>query len=132
MPNRAISGEPMETDDILILREPVTPKALKLRVQLHGDMVKFVVDVERGVVALGGELHSDAEATLIEDGSRPAHLWGANYHPGLGPEECIRFTSLINIRPRQGNLSMEVEDATLRARIADIVHRLVGRGEALA
>lgn len=121
----------MEADDILILRTPVTPEALELRVRLLGDMVKFVVDVERGILALGGELHSDGEAMLIQDGSRPADLWGGNYHPGLGPEECIRFTSLINIRPRQGNLSMEIGDAALRSRIAGIVHRLVGRGEAL-
>jgi len=26
------------------------------------DMVKFVADIERGVVAPGGELHADAEA----------------------------------------------------------------------
>jgi len=31
-----------------------------------GDMVKAVVDVERGVMAVSGELHSDEEALLLD------------------------------------------------------------------
>jgi hypothetical protein len=38
---------------------------------MFGNMVKAVVDVEKEVIALDGELHSDLEALLIEDGSRP-------------------------------------------------------------
>lgn len=71
------------------------------------DMVKYVVDVRRSVVAVGGELHADGERLLLEAGSRQQDLWGANYYPGLGPERCIEYTALINIRPSQGNLSME-------------------------
>jgi len=73
-------------------------------------MVKFVVDVERAIAAVGGELHSDAKALLLESGSRQEHLWGANYLPGSGPEKSIEFTSLINIRPAQDNPGMEVSD----------------------
>lgn len=32
------------------------------------DMVKLVVDVRREVVAVGGELHADAEHLLLEQG----------------------------------------------------------------
>src|SRR5207249_11040726 len=32
-----------------------------------GDMVKGVVDVGRGIMAIGGELHADEEAMLIAD-----------------------------------------------------------------
>jgi len=38
------------------------------------DMVKFVVDVERRIAAVGGELHSDAEALLLEHGSAQESL----------------------------------------------------------
>ena len=58
-------------------------------------MVKYVVDVERGVVAIGGELHADAEQVLLEQGSRQADLWGANYYPGRGREGCIGTFALI-------------------------------------
>lgn len=95
------------------------------------DMVKFVVDVEREVLALGGELHVDAEAILLERGSRQESLWGANYRPGRGESECIEYNSLINIRPAQDNLAMLVQDPVRRERIRKIVFALIGRGEPL-
>lgn len=96
-----------------------------------GDMVKLVVDVRREVVAVGGELHADAEQLLLEQGSRQADLWGANYYPGCGAENCLEYTALINIRPSQGNPAMEVQDAETQQSIRSIVSRLVGDGEAL-
>ncbi|MBI1876498.1 MAG: hypothetical protein HYZ58_08450 [Acidobacteria bacterium] len=94
-------------------------------------MVKLVVDVRRCVVAVGGELHADAEALLLEQGSQQADLWGANYYPGLGADRCIEYTALINIRPSRGNRSMQVQDVAVRDAIRSIVNDLVGRGEAL-
>jgi hypothetical protein len=91
-----------------------------------------VVDVERAVVAVGGELHADAEALLMSEGSRQSDLWGANYYPGRGEAECIEYTALMNIRPAQNNPSMEVQDPGLRHRIRDITHRLIGRGGPLS
>jgi len=95
------------------------------------DMVKYVVDLERGIAAVGGELHADAEQLLLEDGSRQEDLWGANYYPGRGPAECIEFTALINIRPSRGNRSMEIEDSDVCDRVRDLTYRLIGRGEVL-
>jgi Protein of unknown function (DUF5674) len=37
--------------------------------ELYGDMVKAVVDVKKGIMAAGGELHADDEAFLLERGS---------------------------------------------------------------
>ena len=96
-----------------------------------GDMVKLVVDVRRRVIAIGGELHADAEALLLEQGSRQNDLWGANYMPGAGPEHCLELTALINIRPGQGNRSMVVQDEQIAAKMRDVVAELVGRGEPL-
>lgn len=118
--------------DIVVLTERIAPEALKeLVARFFEDMVKYVVDVERGVAAVGGELHADAEAVLLEDGSRHEHLWGANYYPGRGPDGCIEFTSLINIRPSQGNPSMEIQSEEARTRVREITFALLGRGEAL-
>jgi hypothetical protein len=118
--------------DILILDSRVAPAHLEALVERwFGDMVKIVVDVQRGVIAIGGELHADAEERLLDNGSRQADLWGANYYPGLGPDECIEYTALINIRPSQGNPAMEIGDPNIRARIQQVVFALVGRGEEL-
>ena len=123
----------MAIPDIVFLEgEPVPPKTLRELVgRFFEDMVKYVVDVERGVVAVGGELHSDAEAILLERGSRQEALWGANYYPGLGPDDCIEFTSLINIRPSHGNRSMVIEDSDLQDRVRKITFRLIGKGDPL-
>jgi hypothetical protein len=121
-----------EVPDVVLLDQPIDPAALRTLVERHfEDMVKYVVDIERGIAAVGGELHADEEAVLLEHGSRQEHLWGANYYPGRGPEECIEYTSLINIRPASGNCSMVVESEPIRARIRDITFALIGRGEVL-
>ncbi|MCG6925567.1 MAG: DUF5674 family protein [Acidobacteria bacterium] len=108
------------------------PARLRRLVAAHfEDMVKYVVDVERAVAAVGGELHADEEALLLEHGSRQEDLWGANYYPGRGPEDCIEYTSLINIRPAQGNRGMFIEDELLRERVREVTFALIGRGEPL-
>lgn len=90
-----------------------------------GDMVKAVVDVARGVMAVSGELHADEEALLLEDGSRQNDLWGINLYPGeLGPD-WIEFDSMINVRPSQNNRSRGVDDEVTRTTIRRIVDRLV-------
>jgi uncharacterized protein DUF5674 len=117
---------------IVIVRDRMPRDELARLVRLlFGDMVKFVVDIERGIAAVGGELHADAEATLLENGSRQEDLWGANYYPGTGPEGCLEYTSLINIRPSAGNPSMEIADAAIRERVRDIAFALIGEGDAL-
>jgi hypothetical protein len=118
--------------EIVLLRAPADRGELRRLVSLvFGDMVKYVVDVERGVIALGGELHADAEALLLADGSAQADLWGANYYPGQGEDSCIEYTSLINISPARGNRGMEVLDPAIRQRIRELTLAFVGRGEEL-
>jgi hypothetical protein len=90
-----------------------------------GDMVKAVVDVARGIMAIGGELHADEEASLLDDGSRQADLWGINLYPGASGDDWIEFDSMVNIRPSQGNTSRDVEDEQLREVIRRIVAGLV-------
>jgi hypothetical protein len=91
-----------------------------------GDLVKAVVDVERGIMAASAELHSDEEAALLDDGSRQADLWGINLYPAdYGDEKWLEFDSMINVRPSQGNRSRSVEDPALRERIVTVVGALV-------
>jgi hypothetical protein len=118
--------------EIVIVDRPIDPGVLRQLVERHfEDMVKFVVDVERRVAAVGGELHADEEALLLDDGSRQEDLWGANYYPGRGETGCIEYTSLINIRPARANRSMVIENAALRERVRDLALGLIGRGEPL-
>jgi hypothetical protein len=113
---------------IQVLNAPITLKELRrLATDQFGDFVKAVVDVGRSVMAIGGELHADEEAALLEEGARQADLWGINLYPDLPAAEMIEFDSMINIRPSQSNRSRGVEDPATRRQIQVIVERLVGR-----
>lgn len=92
-----------------------------------GDMVKAVVDVSAGIMAVDGELHADQEALLIEQGSRQRDLWGINLYPGIEGPEWLEYDSMINLRPASGNRTRGVEDPALRERIRSIVEGLVTR-----
>ncbi|TSC59838.1 MAG: hypothetical protein LiPW15_506 [Parcubacteria group bacterium LiPW_15] len=87
----------------------------------YGEMVKGVVDVEREILAMGGEYHMDANVVLIENGSKGSDIWGFNWYFDKDGDERIEYISLINIRPGQGNRAMEVQDADLRDRMKNII-----------
>lgn len=90
-----------------------------------GDMVKAVVDIRRGIMAIGGELHSDEEALLLDEGSAKADLWGINLYPEESGDAWIDFDSMINVRPSQGNRSRTVEDPGAQEHIRRVVTSLV-------
>jgi hypothetical protein len=109
-----------------IITRPITRAELAaIAVERFVGLVKAVVDAARGIMAIGGELHADEEAILLEQGSRQEDLWGINLYPGKQPDEWIEFDSLINVRPLRGNRSRNVEDPEVRAKIVEIVGRIV-------
>jgi hypothetical protein len=116
---------------ILVASRMERRELARLVSRYFGDMVKYVVDVRRRVAAVGGELHADGERLLLDQGSSQVDLWGANYYPGLGTERCIEYTALINIRPSQGNRSMEIQDASTRELVREITFEFIGAGESL-
>lgn len=89
------------------------------------DMIKGVVDVERELLAVNADLHSDLEALLLEDGSKQEALWGINLYPDLEGDDRIEFDSLINIRPLQGNRSRGVEDPDVQNKIRNVVKKWI-------
>jgi hypothetical protein len=88
---------------------------------LEGGLVKGVVDVARGILALDADMHADLEQYLLEHGSLRENLWGINLYPGLARTDWLEFDSMINIRPRQGNRSRTVEDPVLQQKIRELV-----------
>jgi hypothetical protein len=116
----------MSPADPRIIRSLVSRAELgELAHARFGDMVKAVVDVSRGIMAAGGELHSDEEALLLDDGSHQRDLWGINLYPDETGQDWVEFDSMINVRPSQGNRSRGVEDGATRQAILAVVERLV-------
>lgn len=92
----------------------------------YGELVKAVVDVEQEIMAVGGEMHADEEAALIEQaGSKREHTWGINLYPQKQKEERIIFDSIINIKPAFGNSSRDVEDPAVKEKIKAIIQKLI-------
>lgn len=117
----------MPPDEIEVIRESVALVHLgELAASGFGSLVKAVVDIDTEIMAIGGEMHADEEAVLLDLGSRQADLWGINLYPSeYGESDWIEFDSMINIRPRQGNRSRGVDDPTTQEKIAAIVAHLV-------
>jgi len=94
--------------------------------KMFGGLVKAVVDVEKEIMAVDAELHSDLEGFLLEKGSEQINLWGINIYSDLvGGQDWVEFDSMINIRPFHGNRSRGVENQKLRKKIITIVNKLV-------
>ena len=110
---------------------PLTPISLadlrEMSAARFGDLVKAVVDLERRLMVVDAEMHSDEEAELLSDGSRQQDLWGINLYPDLPEADWLEFDSMINLRPSLGNRSRSVDDLAMRERISEIVRSLVQR-----
>ena len=109
-----------------IINQAISRKILADMAQnFYGEMVKGVVDIDRRIMALDAELHSDLEKFLLEDGSDQKSLWGINLYPDVEGDDFIEFDSLINISPRRNNFSRDVEDDAIRSQIRSIVNNLI-------
>ncbi|MBF8281011.1 MAG: hypothetical protein HW383_784 [Candidatus Magasanikbacteria bacterium] len=116
---------PHEHPEILIVVQKISRGELKKFAEARfGDMVKAVVDIEKRLMAVGGEMHADEEAFLMERGSEQRNLWGINLYPDVLTEEWLEFDSMINVRPRHGNRSRGIDEVALREVIRKIVNDL--------
>jgi len=111
---------------IITPENKISVSALKeMAEKMFGNLVKAVVDTEKEIMAIDGELHADEELLLIESGSKRVNLWGINLYPELEGEQFIEFDSMINIKPSEGNRSRGVDDPEIRKKILEIVRKLI-------
>jgi len=109
-----------------ILETAITTQELKkIAADTFGDMIKAAVDVDRQLIAIDAELHSDLEALLLESGSKQTHLWGINLYPDVEKENFVEFDSMINMRPSQNNMSRGVDSLETRNTILNIVNKWI-------
>src|SRR3989338_4430439 len=105
---------------IHIIRDKATAQQIQEMLQELKDYIKLAVDVQDRVVAGGGEYHADCEQVLLDDGSQPANIWGADWDP---MKKKVKFGSYINIRPKRNNRSMEIESPELRSTMEQIIRQ---------
>lgn len=110
-----------------IVTDTITISELKvLAHEMYGDVIKAVVDVEQGLLGVGGEFHSEIERILTEQhGARRENTWGINLLLDKSGDDLIEFDSMINLKPALGNRTRDVEDEATRKRIRTIVDERV-------
>ena len=109
----------------IITDEISREELMEMSKKMFGNLVKAVVDIERGIMVVDADLHADEEALLLENGSLQKDLWGINFYPELEGEDFVEFDSMINLRPAQGNRSRGVDDETMQKKILEITNKLV-------
>ena len=93
--------------------------------KMFGNLVKAVVDVEKEIMAVDGELHADEAELLAENGSRQENLWGINIYPEVENDDWIEFDSMVNLKPLLGNRTRGVDNSAIKEKIIKIVSKLI-------
>ena len=108
--------------NIKIIDKKISDSELReIAKEFYDEMIKGVVDINLEILAMGGEYHMDANVVLIDNGSKQQDVWGFNWYFDRKGEERIEYVSLINIRPKQNNRTMEVQDIELRDKMKNII-----------
>lgn len=95
----------------LIIRKKTSKEELQEMAAYFDGYIKVVVDIDREILAGGGDRHSDDETILLDDGSKQQHLWGG----GLDIETReIDYNSIINLKPKQDNPSRDILSKEIR------------------
>lgn len=105
---------------VILLTSPADEQSIKKASQDLDGYVKFVVDLKRRIMTIGGLRHFQGEQLLLADGSQQADLWGGAVD--LQSKE-IDYESMINIRPPD-NPSREALDPQIRSQMHSIVNKL--------
>lgn len=128
-----ITSSPQFSSYICLFTQPMkevkeisVAELTEMAASMYGNLVKAVVDLHRDLLVVDAELHVDQEQYLLESGSEQKDLWGINLYPEkFGSDEFVEFDSMINIRPRQHNMSRGVEDTEIQQQIIALVKRKV-------
>ena len=115
--------------EIKIIKAPINRKELvNIARGQFGNLVKAVVDVGQGIMAVGGEMHADEEVLLMEqEDSKRENTWGINLYLEKTGDDWIEFDSVINLKPSFGNRSRGVDNPVVREKIKNIVEKLVSK-----
>ena len=113
--------------DIRIVKDHISRIQLQeIANEQFGDLVKAAIDLQQEILALGSEMHADAETELIEkEGSKRENIWGINLYPAESGDALLEFDSMINLKPAFGNRTRNVENEAVRIHIRKVIDRML-------
>ena len=107
---------------ILVIKKKATKEDIVKMAQDFDGYIKLVVDIEREILAGGGERHFEAEQRLLSEGSSQENLWGG----GIDWEtKEVDYNSVINLKPSQKNPSRDIMSEEIREKFDKIVTDLL-------
>lgn len=107
---------------IIVLEKPATVEEIKKARKDYQNYLKITLDVEKKIVAIGGEYHADAETKLLKLGCQQVDIWGG----GLDlVSKKFETNAIINLRAGQ-NPSTEILDPRIREKFLAIVKKFLG------
>jgi hypothetical protein len=95
---------------IVIVSVELTSGEFEKAKEDYGSYIKITIDLEKGLIALGGEYHADAERILLKQGSKQKNIWGGGVNLETGQFET---NAIINLRGGI-NDSTEILDFAIR------------------
>ncbi len=99
---------------IIVLDRKVTPEEFEQAREVYNDYIKTVIDVEKDILAVGGEYHIDCEEVLIKMGSELENLYGGGYR--VGTKE-VEYMAMSNYKPTLGKVTYEIMDKNVRDKL---------------
>ena len=99
---------------IIVLNRKATPEEFQQAKEVYSDYIKTVIDIERNILAIGGEFHIDCEEALIEQGSKLEDLYGGGYR--VSTRE-VEYMAMSNYKPSLKKRTYEITDPLIREKL---------------
>lgn len=101
--------------------EEITKEDLEKAREDYETYIKITIDIERKVIALGGEYHADAEKLLLENGSKQSDIWGG----GVNLESRnFETNAIVNLRSGRNN-STDILDGETREKFLELAKKVL-------
>lgn len=105
---------------IIIVKDELNQADFKKAKEDYRTYIKITLDLEKAIVALGGEYHADAEKLLLDQGSRQEDIWGGGFNLETKQFET---NAIVNLRPGK-NSSTEILDIKIRKKFLRIAKKV--------
>jgi len=102
---------------VIVLDKKITHEQFKQACEAYSDYIKTVIDIEKNVLAIGGEYHIDCEEVLIKSGSRLENLFGGGYR--VSTKE-VEYMAMSKYKPALGKNTYEITDPKVRQRLENL------------
>lgn len=96
---------------IVLLKNLASNADIEKAKEEYKSYIKITIDINKELIAIGGEYHADSEELLLNLGANQESVWGGGLNLETGEVET---NAIINIRTKQNNPSNEILDANIR------------------